>query len=86
MNVIKMQRAEALSGLGVDRFAVLQHVGRPDLRAPNFCMLLSWSAEQGLAADLGFHMHSAREGLIPGPVFILLGFVAIMSLIRAYAN
>jgi chromate transporter len=54
------------------------------LHALNFCMLLPGPEAQQLATYIGWLLHGARGGLIAGTLFVLPGFLVILSLSVAY--
>ena len=55
------------------------------LHALNYCMLLPGPEAQQLATYIGWLMHRTKGGLIAGALFVLPGFIAIMSLSWLYA-
>ena len=61
--------------IGEDRF----------LHALNFCMLLPGPEAQQLATYIGWLMHGTRGGLVAGGLFVLPGFIAIMTFSLIYA-
>src|SRR5690606_26382725 len=56
------------------------------LHALNYCMLLPGPEAQQLATYIGWLMHKTRGGLIAGGLFVLPGFVAILTLSFVYAG
>ena len=54
------------------------------LHALNFCMLLPGPEAQQLATYIGWLLHGARGGLVAGLLFVLPGFVALMTLSFVY--
>ncbi len=56
------------------------------LHALNYCMLLPGPEAQQLATYIGWLLHRTRGGLIAGILFILPGFVAILTLSVLYAG
>lgn len=56
------------------------------LHALNFCLLLPGPEAQQLATYIGWLMHGARGGLLAGGLFILPGFLSIMTLSLIYAT
>ena len=54
------------------------------LNALNFCMLLPGPEAQQLSVYLGWLMHKTKGGLVAGLLFILPGFLCILSLSIAY--
>lgn len=55
------------------------------LHALNFCMLLPGPEAQQLATYIGWLLHGTRGGVIAGTLFVLPGFVVIISLSALYA-
>lgn len=55
------------------------------LHALNYCMLLPGPEAQQLATYIGWLMHRTRGGLIAGILFVIPGFVSIMTLSIVYA-
>ena len=60
--------------IGEDRF----------LHALNYCMLLPGPEAQQLATYIGWLLHGTRGGLVAGTLFILPGFVSILTLSIVY--
>lgn len=56
------------------------------LHALSYCMLLPGPEAQQLATYIGWLLHRTRGGLIAGGLFILPGFVAILTLSILYAG
>ena len=56
------------------------------LHALNYCMLLPGPEAQQLATYIGWLMHRTRGGLVAGSLFVLPGFVAILTLSMLYAG
>lgn len=55
------------------------------LHALNFCMLLPGPEAQQLATYVGWLLHGWRGGVVAGTLFVLPGFLVILSLALAYA-
>jgi chromate transporter len=55
------------------------------LHALNYCMLLPGPEAQQLATYIGWLLHGYRGGLVAGVLFVLPGFVAILTLSILYA-
>lgn len=55
------------------------------LHALNYCMLLPGPEAQQLATYAGWLLHGRRGGIIAGTLFILPGFLVIVTLASAYA-
>jgi len=55
------------------------------LHALNYCMLLPGPEAQQLATYIGWLLHGYRGGLVAGGLFVVPGFVAILSLSIVYA-
>lgn len=55
------------------------------LHALNFCMLLPGPEAQQLATYIGWLMHGWRGGVVAGTLFVLPGFLVMLSLSTAYA-
>lgn len=55
------------------------------LHALNYCMLLPGPEAQQLAIYIGWLLHGARGGLVAGLLFVLPGFVSILTLSILYA-
>lgn len=55
------------------------------LHALNFCMLLPGPEAQQLATYVGWMMHGVRGGLAAGLLFVLPGFVVLLTLSALYA-
>jgi chromate transporter len=56
------------------------------LHALNYCMLLPGPEAQQLAVYIGWLLHRTPGGLVAGTLFVLPGFVAIMTLSWLYAG
>ncbi|HUP21420.1 MAG TPA: chromate efflux transporter [Thermoanaerobaculia bacterium] len=56
------------------------------LHALNYCMLLPGPEAQQLATYIGWLLHGLRGGLVAGTLFVLPGFVAILTLSILYAS
>ena len=56
------------------------------LHALNFCMLLPGPEAQQLATYVGWLLHGTRGGLVAGILFVLPGFVVILTLSALYAT
>jgi chromate transporter len=56
------------------------------LHALNYCMLLPGPEAQQLATYIGWLLHGVRGGLAAGVLFVLPGFVAILTLSILYAG
>jgi chromate transporter len=54
------------------------------LHALNYCMLLPGPEAQQLAVYIGWLLHKTKGGLIAGALFVLPGFLAILSLSYVY--
>ena len=54
------------------------------LHALNYCMLLPGPEAQQLATYIGWLLHKTKGGLIAGSLFVLPGFLAILSLSYVY--
>jgi len=54
------------------------------LHALNYCMLLPGPEAQQLAAYIGWLLHKTKGGLVAGALFVLPGFLAILSLSYLY--
>ncbi|WBQ19172.1 chromate efflux transporter [Sphingobium yanoikuyae] len=54
------------------------------LHALNYCMLLPGPEAQQLAAYIGWLLHKTKGGLVAGALFVLPGFLAILSLSYVY--
>jgi chromate transporter len=55
------------------------------LHALNFCMLLPGPEAQQLATYVGWMMHGVRGGLAAGLLFVLPGFIVLLTLSALYA-
>lgn len=55
------------------------------LHALNFCMLLPGPEAQQLATYVGWLLHGTRGGVVAGTLFVLPGFVVILTLSTLYA-
>jgi len=55
------------------------------LHALNFCMLLPGPEAQQLATYIGWLLHGVRGGVVAGTLFVLPGFVVIVTLSVIYA-
>lgn len=56
------------------------------LHALNYCMLLPGPEAQQLATYIGWLLHGTRGGIVAGTLFILPGFVVILTLSALYAQ
>lgn len=56
------------------------------LHALNFCMLLPGPEAQQLATYVGWLLHGVRGGLVAGTLFVLPGFLVMMTLATLYAG
>ncbi len=56
------------------------------LHALNYCMLLPGPEAQQLATYIGWLLHGTRGGIVAGTLFILPGFVVILTLSGLYAH
>src|SRR5437867_7197360 len=54
------------------------------LHALNYCMLLPGPEAQQLAIYIGWLLHKTKGGLVAGALFVLPGFVAILTLSYIY--
>ena len=57
----------------------------PLLHALNYCMLLPGPEAQQLATYIGWLLHKTKGGLIAGSLFVLPGFISILTLSYIYA-
>jgi len=55
------------------------------LHALNFCMLLPGPEAQQLATYIGWLLHGTRGGIVAGTLFVLPGFLVILTLSTFYA-
>jgi chromate transporter len=56
------------------------------LHALNYCMLLPGPEAQQLATYIGWLLHGTRGGLVAGSLFVLPGFVALMTFSIVYVT